>query len=212
MRAPVNPAICQARRCRKGAEWARGSVSRVLSTAAPKRFGWATIPLGRRLPAASSNQPGRLGGVSPCAAPIRSCSRWGLPCRHRYRPRGALLPHPFALTRNPQGSPPGGMLSVALSLGSPPPGVTRHRHSLEPGLSSRMRTCRRPPDPLAGPAPSSRAPAAQPRPARASAALSPPVSSERRMARLSPSITPSMFSGRNRRWNARTAAGPSSTS
>ncbi len=29
------------------------------------------------------------------------------------------------------------LLSVALSLGSPPPGVTRHRSSLEPGLSSR---------------------------------------------------------------------------
>lgn len=30
----------------------------------------------------------------------------------------------------------GGLLSVALSLGSPPPGVTRHRISMEPGLSS----------------------------------------------------------------------------
>ena len=30
----------------------------------------------------------------------------------------------------------GGFLSVALSLGSPPPGVTRHRRSVEPGLSS----------------------------------------------------------------------------
>ena len=30
----------------------------------------------------------------------------------------------------------GGMFSVALSLGSPPPGVTRHRASVEPGLSS----------------------------------------------------------------------------
>lgn len=30
----------------------------------------------------------------------------------------------------------GGFLSVALSLGSPPPGVTRHRISVEPGLSS----------------------------------------------------------------------------
>ena len=30
----------------------------------------------------------------------------------------------------------GGLLSVALSLGSPPPGVTRHRISVEPGLSS----------------------------------------------------------------------------
>src|SRR6476659_8422010 len=28
------------------------------------------------------------------------------------------------------------LLSVALSLGSPPPGVTRHRGSMEPGLSS----------------------------------------------------------------------------
>ncbi len=30
----------------------------------------------------------------------------------------------------------GGLLSVALSLKSPPPGVTRHRVSVEPGLSS----------------------------------------------------------------------------
>jgi len=29
--------------------------------------------------------------------PIWSCSRWGLPCRSRYRERGALLPHPFTL-------------------------------------------------------------------------------------------------------------------
>jgi hypothetical protein len=33
----------------------------------------------------------------------------------------------------------GGLLSVALSLGSPPPGVTRHRVSMEPGLSSPRR-------------------------------------------------------------------------
>ena len=31
------------------------------------------------------------------AAPIRSCSRWGLPCRFRCRKRGALLPHRFTL-------------------------------------------------------------------------------------------------------------------
>ena len=30
----------------------------------------------------------------------------------------------------------GGLLSVALSLGSPPPDVIRHRCSMEPGLSS----------------------------------------------------------------------------
>lgn len=33
------------------------------------------------------------------AVPTWSCSRWGLPCRRCYQPRGALLPHPFTLTR-----------------------------------------------------------------------------------------------------------------
>jgi hypothetical protein len=33
------------------------------------------------------------------AAPIRSCSRWGLPCRRCCQKRGALLPHRFALAR-----------------------------------------------------------------------------------------------------------------
>ncbi len=74
------------------------------------------------------------------AVPIRSCSRWGLPCRRRCRPRGALLPHRFALARNMPARRPsrraGGLFSVALSLGSPPPAVSRHRSSVEPGLSS----------------------------------------------------------------------------
>ncbi len=41
----------------------------------------------------------RLGFIraGPLAAPIRSCSRWGLPCRPRCRGRGALLPHHFTL-------------------------------------------------------------------------------------------------------------------
>ena len=67
------------------------------------------IPLRRRLPGASSNLPGRqdpdidpeacsrLRGRGPRAVPIRSCSRWGLPCRLRRRRRGALLPHRFTL-------------------------------------------------------------------------------------------------------------------
>jgi len=37
-------------------------------------------------------------GPKPLIVPTRSCSRWGLPCRHRRRQRGALLPHPFTLT------------------------------------------------------------------------------------------------------------------
>ena len=40
-----------------------------------------------------------LDALSPArVAPIRSCSRWGLPCRPRCRVRRALLPHPFTLT------------------------------------------------------------------------------------------------------------------
>jgi len=67
------------------------------------------IHLGRPLPDASCDLPGRRRGNPPCrteirrVAPTRSCSRWGLPCRRRRRRRGALLPHPFTLTRLRQG-------------------------------------------------------------------------------------------------------------
>ena len=83
------------------------------------------------------------------AIPIRFCSRRGLPCRSCRQSRGGLLPHPFTLA--PPANRPfdwlaatdgpicrrGGFLSVALSLGSPPPAVSRRRFSVEPGLSSR---------------------------------------------------------------------------
>jgi hypothetical protein len=104
------------------------------------------IPLGRPSPSASSNQPERQGqrtgpaaSEAPRVAPIRFCSRRGLPCRRRCRPRGALLPHPFTLAFSLNGlwAPrSGGLLSVALSLGSPPPDVIRRRIRMEPGLSS----------------------------------------------------------------------------
>ena len=102
------------------------------------------IHLGRPLPGASRDRPGRRRENPPAcpllrkrqraAVPTWSCSRWGLPCRLRHRRRGALLPPRFALAGTRRLA--GGLLSVALSLGSPPPGVTRHRVSLEPGLSS----------------------------------------------------------------------------
>ena len=124
---------------------ARRSVSRVLSR--PKA-GMA-IHLGRSLPNISCDRPERRRERParrrrhhrhPPAAPTWSCSRWGFPCRPRCRRRGALLPHHFTLAaRRFVISEPGelgGMFSVALSLGSPPPGVTRHRASVEPGLSS----------------------------------------------------------------------------
>ena len=67
-----------------------------------------TIPLGRALLRASRDQPERRGGNAPAsrvrsrpstppATPIRSCSRWGLPCRPCCQGRGALLPHRFTL-------------------------------------------------------------------------------------------------------------------
>ena len=100
----------------------------------------ATIPLGPSSPT-TSMQPTRTAawkrartrpfGTVP-AIPIRSCSGRGLPCRSRCRSRGALLPHPFTLAAPRRG----GLLSVALSLGSPPPVIIRHPVSVEPGLSS----------------------------------------------------------------------------
>ncbi len=67
---------------------------------------WTAIPLGPALPPASRDQPGRRIGNAPAslrrrkmpAAPIRSCSRWGLPCQPCRQGRGALLPHRFTLT------------------------------------------------------------------------------------------------------------------
>jgi len=99
------------------------------------------IHLGRILRYASCNQPGSLvwkqtGRFLARATPIWSCSRWGLPCRLCCQRRGALLPHPFTLTLVAVSGFEGGLLSVALSLGSPPPEVIRHRASKEPGLSS----------------------------------------------------------------------------
>ncbi len=80
--------------------------------------------------------PAATARAAPPVAPIRSCSRWGLPCRRRYRKRGALLPHRFTLTSSLSPGPEGGLFSVALSLRSPSPAVSRHRSPVEPGLSS----------------------------------------------------------------------------
>ena len=72
--------------------------------------GWTAIPLERISRCVSRDQPERRDGNVPAvypernapmtaAAPIRSCSRWGLPCRPCCQERGALLPHRFALAR-----------------------------------------------------------------------------------------------------------------
>ncbi len=116
---------------------ARRPVSRVLSL--PKQE--MAIHLGRPLPDASRDLPGRRRGNPP--AGINPACRPYLVLL----PVGFALPPPLpgarcALTAPFHPYPPspkaseGGLLSVALSLGSPPPAVNRHRVSVEPGLSS----------------------------------------------------------------------------
>ncbi len=148
----------------------------------------------RRRIAAPLMQPTRATGRRmPYAAPIRFCSRWGLPCHCCYQQRGALLPHHFDLTASKYG----GMISVALSLKLLPPDVIRHRSSLEPGLSSPTRVTRE---------------AAVAQPSGRAQIAGPPSTSKSKLnsiARHSPSMTPSIFSGRKRRWKATTAARPS---
>jgi hypothetical protein len=109
-------------------------VSRVLSWRFPAMYGHSS----GALIAECFAQPTRAAcrkkpWAEAHATPIRSCSRWGLPGRNCCQPRGALLPHLFTLARCLRIKR---FVSVALSLGSPPPGVTRHRISVEPGLSS----------------------------------------------------------------------------
>ena len=64
------------------------------------------------------------GGVYPAASVTRDAVR-------SYRTVSPLPPGPAF-----QRMPSGGLFSVALSLGSPPPAVSRHRIPVEPGLSS----------------------------------------------------------------------------
>ena len=127
---------------------ARRPVSRVLSAALASDG--TTIPLGRALRRASRDQPGRRVGNAPAS---RLAVAGPAPAG---RPYSVLLPVGFALPPPSPGarcaltapfhpcrripwSPTrraGGLFSVALSLGSPPPAVSRHRISVEPGLSS----------------------------------------------------------------------------
>ena len=94
---------------------------------------WATIPLGPPLPTGSSNQPGPLVGTHR-TRPLFRLAPGGV-CRAapvaRRAVRSCRTLSPW-LRRSASR-----LLSVALSLGSPQPGVTRHRCSAEPGLSSR---------------------------------------------------------------------------
>jgi len=80
-------------------ERVRRPVSRVLSSPFRAMDGHSSgTPVAERLA-----RPTRAAARKPAlpvarrAAPIWSCSRWGLPCRLRCRSRGGLLPHRFTL-------------------------------------------------------------------------------------------------------------------
>ena len=94
-----------------------------------------------------------LSRTTRVAIPIRSCSRWGLPCRFRCRTRGALLPHLFTLTPLRSfrsfagrfilcGTFPG----VAPAGRYPAPYVDGARTFLSQGLSTRVGAAVRPTD------------------------------------------------------------------
>ena len=143
-------------------EDARRPVSRVLSAKSPD---WieeprgTTIPLGRALRHASRDQPGRRDGKSPrVPRPGRGIPLpplFGLAPGGVYRAAAVagdavrsyrtVSPLPAARCRVT-----GGLISVALSLGSPPPAVSRHRFPVEPGLSSAVSRRQRPSGRLAG--------------------------------------------------------------
>ena len=113
----------------------RWPVSRVLY---PQ--GVTAIHLARLLPAASSDLPGQRRRIAPATRRQR-VSLHGLAPDGVYHARPVTSPAVRSYrTFSPLPARPlpaaGGLFSVALSLGLPPPGVTRHPDPVEPGLSS----------------------------------------------------------------------------
>ena len=130
--------------CKPGSGWHAGKPAYVTA-----------IPLGRRLPAASSNLPERQDlDVDPEACASHRSYSVLLPVGFAMPPTlpsaRCALTAPFHPYRGSYATRRGGLFSVALSLGSRPPDVIRHRMSTEPGLSSpatfRFRRSGRPTD------------------------------------------------------------------
>ena len=107
-------------------ESASRRVSRVLFSTIRRA---AAIHLRRTSPCACSDLPGSQRG--PRFVAMQHTSLFGLAPSGVYPAtgvdrRGALLPHLFTLTTTAQIGQCGGIFSVALSVGSRPPGVTWH--------------------------------------------------------------------------------------
>ncbi len=106
------------RPCRVRRAVGREPVSRVLC-AGPKS-GRRSFLSERGRPRPLAAYPQRLCRGGHLSLLIWPCSRWGLPCRGRCRPRGGLLLHRFTLARSSSfPDAVGGLLSVALSVVSP---------------------------------------------------------------------------------------------
>ena len=95
----------------------------------------------RRTPQATYPEAMRTtcAGQARCS-PIWSCSRWGFPCRGRLPVARCALTAPFHPYLSPKAI--GGMFSVALSVGSRPPGVTWHLVLWSPDFPLRGRSDR----------------------------------------------------------------------
>ena len=107
--------------------------------------------------AGSLKQPTRATGPVPAlqrklrVAPIRSCSRWGLPCRFGCPSRGALLPHRFTHACRPLPDPSAVCFLWHCPWGHPrrvlPGTAFRGARTFLPRPKSLLAR-RRPPDPL----------------------------------------------------------------
>ena len=76
-----------------------GPVSRILSPGCPGPRSFLSTRSHLRVPAADPEMVrARRNGTGALQLPIWPCSAWGLPCLHRCRRSGALLPHRFTLT------------------------------------------------------------------------------------------------------------------
>ena len=71
---------------------------------------------------------------------VWSCSGWGLPSQPVARTAGELLPHRFTLTASVLPHWVGGLLSVALSVGSPRLAVSQHPVLWSPDFPPRIIT------------------------------------------------------------------------
>ncbi len=107
----------------------------------------AAIPLGRASQRASRDQPGRRGGNTPASRtlilkepfagrPYSVLLLVGFTLPPPLPGARCALAAPFHPCSQPDRPGAGGLFSVALSLGSPPPAVGRHHVPVEPGLSS----------------------------------------------------------------------------